>query len=302
MKSKLAVIVVLYQAGLLVLDDVLVLESQVCLHHLEAVSLLLHHLADCRSHGLGLEDCLVGVSVGFLESRIDREQGDADVGAEFNVFSLGLSPGLQDILALYLSVLDLVLESIGERQGAQLEVNDFVLGRLGDPLLEILLHLLLDHGPVLEEVIRGEVARGVADGVDGYPSQNCLLLGSVASVDGEDLVLQHSVLERGLKIKLQAVVGSTLDHWKSGIGSLGELNGVELDVVPLEAVAQTDKLYTVFVCLVLDGLEPTTVVQSNLSVAQHGERGGDEDDHHKCRKRNDAADDDECSAHFKIIS
>jgi len=209
--------------------------------------------------------------VGGLQSRVDLQGLDADGGVEVYVVADLLSLSFEDILSLDLGDFDLMLVVVREAQATELEEDDLVPGESKNLQLQVSHHLLLNLRALSEEIIRGVHCGGVGDDIEHDAGEDGLFFSAVGHVDLEDLIRVDTVLQRNLKIELQAVPSAALDHRHRGIRRTAEFDCVDLDIVPLERMAKTDELYTVRVCLVLDSLEPRAVVQTNLVVRQHGE-------------------------------
>ena len=139
-------------------------------------------------------------------------------------------------------------------------------GLLEHLVFEVFEHFILNDGPLGEKVIGSVQGGGITNNVNDHSHQDALLLGSVVGVHLEDALWFDSVLQRSLKVQLQTVAGSALDHGQSGSGFVGELDGVDFDVILLESMAEADELDSMVVRFILNGLEPTRVVQAHLVV------------------------------------
>lgn len=113
------------------------------------------------------------------------------------------------------------------------------------------------------------LGRDITNNIKYNSCKDRLFLSAIILVDFVNRFGLNSVLEGGFQVKLQTIISSALDHGKSGLTSLWELNGLEIDLISLEIVAKSNEMYTIWVSLIFNGLKPITVVESDFSVAQH---------------------------------
>ena len=152
--SDLSVWVIFDQVVLHVQQDLFVGEGVVLLH--DGIRLGLR-LDDCLHGGrssLCFVHCLVTRSVSGFQGCIDSQLGNEDIGIKFDLLSISFFIRLDDILAFYFRVLDLLFILVRQRQGSQLEEPNFVPGLCQYLFLQIIGHLFLDIGSPGEEIVR----------------------------------------------------------------------------------------------------------------------------------------------------
>jgi hypothetical protein len=72
--------------------------------------------------------------------------------------------------------------------------------------------------------------------------------------------LRNSILEGSLKIELKTIAGPALDHGHGGVGSTGELNSIELDIVSLESMTKSDEVDSMGISFLFNRFEPVAVI------------------------------------------
>lgn len=132
-----------------ILDNSIIVEgcsnrSHVGFQLFDGLSLFGGNLLNSRLNSSGFSKSLSSLSIGFGFNTLNSKFGNIDIGVEFNLVTDTFCSSFKDVLTFYLSILNLVFESIWKSKGSELEENNLMEGVLGNSGFEIVFHGLLN--------------------------------------------------------------------------------------------------------------------------------------------------------------